>query len=390
MKSNYRPLGEIIYRVDERNSDGQINNLIGVSIDKCFIKSVANTIGTDLSKYKVIRRNQFAVSLMQVSRDAKIPIACLDEDVAIMSPAYSIFAVKNENEVLPAYLNLWFQRSEFDREAAYIAVGGVRGSMPWDDFCRIEGHVPGIEEQRHIVEQYNVINKRIELKKKINDNLVALGLTILSDKVGNAALINKTQSEIENILLPEGWKIMPISQYCIETKSGATPSREASDYWRDGVIPWVKSGEVHNGIISMVEESITQLAVNNTSTKLLPSDTVLMAMYGVTAGEVGYLSIPATTNQAVCGMVCKSKAESAYLFFALLQNKDQASRLSNGGAQDNLSKTFIDNILLVVPSATEIESLPFKRIIEEMLLGTTEIQLLTEMQEKLLSQLSSR
>ena len=209
MKSNYRPLGEIIYRVDERNSDGQINNLIGVSIDKCFIKSVANTIGTDLSKYKVIRRNQFAVSLMQVSRDAKIPIACLDEDVAIMSPAYSIFAVKNENEVLPAYLNLWFQRSEFDREAAYIAVGGVRGSMPWDDFCRIEGHVPGIEEQRHIVEQYNVINKRIELKKKINDNLEAQSQALLTGIITANETISTSLGDIVDFIDGDRGKYYP-------------------------------------------------------------------------------------------------------------------------------------------------------------------------------------
>lgn len=172
MSANYRKLEEIVELIDERNKDGKVQNLIGVSIDKCFIKSVANTIGTDLTKYQVIRKNDFACSLMQVSRDGKIPIACLkDYDEAIMSPAYYIFRIKNTKEVLPDYLAMWFMRTEFDREASYIAVGGVRGSMPWEDFCDMKLPVPDLKEQEKIVNTYNAITKRIQLKQKINENL---------------------------------------------------------------------------------------------------------------------------------------------------------------------------------------------------------------------------
>ena len=97
----YKTIEELVTRVDERNNDGIVSELIGVSIDKCFIKSVANTNGTDLSKYKIIRKNDFAVSLMQVSRDGKIPVARLEEyEEAIMSPAYPIFRVKDNNIIL--------------------------------------------------------------------------------------------------------------------------------------------------------------------------------------------------------------------------------------------------------------------------------------------------
>lgn len=172
MSANYRKLGEIVELIDERNKDGKVQNLIGVSIDKCFIKSVANTIGTDLTKYQVIRKNDFACSLMQVSRDGKIPIACLkDYDEAIMSPAYYIFRIKNTNEVLSDYLAMWFMRTEFDREASYIAVGGIRGSMSWEDFCDMKLPVPDLKEQEKIVNTYNAITKRIQLKQKINENL---------------------------------------------------------------------------------------------------------------------------------------------------------------------------------------------------------------------------
>lgn len=170
----YKTIDELVIRVDERNVDERTSELIGVSIDKCFIKSVANVNGTDLSKYKVIRKDDFAVSLMQVSRDGKIPVARMVEyDVAIMSPAYPIFRVKDKNIILPAYLDMWFKRPEFDREAAFIAVGGVRGSMPWEEFAKMKLPVPDIYKQKKTVEAYEVITNRIELKRKINDNLAA-------------------------------------------------------------------------------------------------------------------------------------------------------------------------------------------------------------------------
>ena len=174
MKSNYKSIGELVERIDQRNTDGTVTNLIGVSIDKRFIPSVANVIGTDLTKYKVIEKYDFAVSLMQVSRDEKIPVACqTDFDRAIMSPAYPIFRVKDTNVILPEYLEMWFMRPEFDREASFIAVGGVRGSMPWDDFANMKLPVPSIMEQHEIVSGYKAITKRIKLKKQLNDNLAA-------------------------------------------------------------------------------------------------------------------------------------------------------------------------------------------------------------------------
>ncbi len=179
----YKTIEELVTRIDERNSDGTVSELIGVSIDKCFIKSVANTNGTDLSKYKIIRKNDFAVSLMQVSRDGKIPVARLEEyEEAIMSPAYPIFRVKDKNVILPEYLEMWFKRPEFDREAAFIAVGGVRGSMPWEEFAKMKLPVPPIEKQRKIVNAYKIVIDRIALKQKINDNLEATASAMFKER----------------------------------------------------------------------------------------------------------------------------------------------------------------------------------------------------------------
>ena len=202
-------------------------------------------------------------------------------------------------------------------------------------------------------------------------------------------MINLSEEEINNVSLSNGFSIKTVSEFCSDTKSGSTPSRTNSEFWVNGTIPWVKSGEVHNNITLQTEESITQKGLDGSSTKLLPKDTVLMAMYGVTAGEVGYLAIEATTNQAICGMLCSSKDKAAYLYFSLIQSQSAISRLSNGGAQDNLSKNFIDGIKLVVPPSDFIETLKLSSIIEQMAMNTKEISLLEELQTTLLAQLSS-
>lgn len=199
--SEYKRIGDLVDLIDERNKDEKVKTLIGVSIDKCFIKSVANTIGTDLSKYQIIRKFDFACSLMQVSRDGKIPIACLkDYDEAIMSPAYYIFRIKNTDEILPDYLAMWFMRPEFDREASYIAVGGVRGSMPWEDFCDMKLPVPDIKEQQKIVNTYNAITRRIQLKQKINENLSSQLSTLFEMESQKISSENTKEIKIEEIV----------------------------------------------------------------------------------------------------------------------------------------------------------------------------------------------
>jgi len=172
MKSNYKSLGEHIRVVDVRNKALQVKELLGLSISKQFIPSVANIIGTDMENYKIIRKNQFACSTMQVRRDKKMPVALLQEvDEAIISQAYPIFEVKDEQELLPEYLMMWFTRSEFDREACFHAVGGVRGSLEWEDFENLQLPIPTISKQREIVKEYNVIQNRITLNQQLIQKL---------------------------------------------------------------------------------------------------------------------------------------------------------------------------------------------------------------------------
>ena len=390
MKSNYKQLGQFIRQVDVRNSEGKEENLLGVSVQKKFIPSIANTVGTDFKKYKVVKKGQFTYIPDTSRRGDKIGIALLEDyEEGLVSNVYTVFEIIDEKQLIPEYLMLWFSRPEFDRYARFKSHGSVREVMDWDEMCKVELPVPPYEKQKEIVDGYKAITERIALKQKINDNLVAVGTASIQKNVGRGALINLTEAEMDSLTFPEDFKVKTVSEFCAETKSGSTPSRINNEYWENGTISWVKSGEVHNNITLQTEEYITPLGLSESSTKLLPKDTVLMAMYGVTAGEVGYLAIEATTNQAICGMICRSKAEAAYLYFSLIQSQAKISRLSNGGAQDNLSKNFIDNIKIVVPPSEFIEKLNLAAIVEQMTLNTKEITLLKELQATVLAQLSS-
>ena len=390
MKEGYRVLGEYIRQVDIRNKEGKKENLLGVSVQKQFIQSIANTVGTDFTKYKVVKKGQFTYIPDTSRRGDKIAIALLEDyEEGLVSNVYTVFEVIDTEKLLPEYLMLWFSRPEFDRYARFKSHGSVREVMDWEEMCKVELPVPDIEKQRKIVKAYKTITDRIDLKQKINDNLVAIGTTSIQKKVGRGVLINLTEAEMDRLTFPNDFKVESVSEFCVETKSGSTPSRTNKEYWENGTISWIKSGEVHNNITLQTEEYITPLGLTESSTKLLPKDTILMAMYGVTAGEVGYLAIEATTNQAICGMICHSKAKAAYLYFSLIQSQAAISRLSNGGAQDNLSKNFIDNIKIVVPPSDFIEKMNLAAIVEQMTLNTREIALLENLQSTILAQLSS-
>lgn len=217
---SYRKIGDLIQVVDQRNRDLAITNLVGLTINKKFIPSVANIIGTDMANYKLIRKNQFACSTMQVRRDKKMPIALLKEfEIAIISQAYPVFEVIDENLILPDYLMLWFSRSEFDREACFHAVGGVRGSLEWEDFCGMQLPVPSIEEQRQIVAQYHSIANKIKVNEQICEKLEATAQALYKHwfvdfefpngegkpyKYSDGKMVWKEELGKE---IPEGWEV---------------------------------------------------------------------------------------------------------------------------------------------------------------------------------------
>lgn len=183
MRSNCDFLGKHIRLVDSRNKDEVTNTVLGISINKEFMPSVANVIGTDLSRYKLIQKGMFACNPMHVGRDKRLPIALYKEDIpAIVSPAYFMFEIIDPTILDMDYLMMWFRRPEFDRECWFMTDGSVRGGITWDDLCRIRIPIPPIEKQRSIVKAYQTIIDRIALKQEINENLEAI-LTAIFQKM---------------------------------------------------------------------------------------------------------------------------------------------------------------------------------------------------------------
>ena len=378
MKSSYKPISELVERIDIRNSDGNAAILMGLSIDKCFIRPVANTVGTDLTKYKVIYKNQFAVSLMQVSRDSKMPVACFREyDRAIMSPAYSIFQVADESVVLPDYLDMWFKRPEFDREAAFVAVGGVRGSMPWEEFARIKVHVPTLERQRKIVDAYKAVNERIHIKQQLNDNLEAQLSGVYHrffDAPGNS---------VPGLISDLG-----------EVVGGATPSTDNPEYFCDDGIAWISPKDLTGTGLKFIyrgELCITESAYNSCSTKLMPAGTVLFTSRAP-VGTVAIAMNDICTNQGFKSVIPKKEIGTAFVYYFLKENKQLIESHASGTTFMEVSGTVLKSIPAIVPKpevASRFAAICMP-LFEEQRQNELEIGRLQELRQTLISSISSR
>lgn len=213
MRSNYKQLGQFIRAVDIRNTEGKEDNLLGVSVQKTFMPSIANTIGTDFTKYKVVKKGQFTYIPDTSRRGDKIGIALLEDyDEGLVSNVYTVFEIIDEKQLIPEYLMLWFSRHEFDRYARFKSHGSVREVLDWDEFCKIELPVPPYEEQLEIVNGYRTITKRIDLKRRINDNLAAL-IQAIFERLFQEEDVSVADIIIKNKTAPCGWSDSTISEF---------------------------------------------------------------------------------------------------------------------------------------------------------------------------------
>ena len=255
MKSNYEPLGKHIQLVDYRNSEEVTSTVLGISIDKEFMPSVANVIGTDLSRYKLISKGLFACNPMHVGRDERLPIALYEKDSpAIVSPAYFMFEIIDRDVLNEEYLMMWFRRPEFDRECWFMTDGSVRGGITWDDLCRIKLPVTSYARQCEIVESYRAITDRIALKRAENDNLEAAAQAIYKKMFVD---------DVDSANLPDGWKIIALENVA-ELSAGGDRPAVYSDYPTDICnVPIFSNGIDKEGLYGFTdkakvfEESVT-------------------------------------------------------------------------------------------------------------------------------------
>ena len=197
--AEYKRLGDYIREVNVRNRELKVMNLLGVSISKEFIPSIANTIGTDMSTYKIVERGQFAYGPVTSRNGDKVSIALLNGyDDAIISQAYTVFEVTDHELLLPEYLMMWFRRPEFDRYARFHSHGSAREIFDWDELCDVMLPISPITRQREIVAEYETLTNRIRLNNQMIQHLEATA----------QALYRKTfVDNIDKENLPEGWRM---------------------------------------------------------------------------------------------------------------------------------------------------------------------------------------
>ena len=337
-KAEYQRLGDYIREVNVRNRELKVTKLVGLTIDKAFIPSVANVIGTDLSNYKVIRKEQFACSLMQVSRDGKMPVAMFEEDEAIMSPAYPMFEVVDKTVLMPQYLMMWFSRSEFDREASYYAVGGVRGSLTWEDFCNMRLPIPSITRQREIVLEYETLTNRIRLNNQMIRHLEATA----------QALYRKTfVDNIDKENLPEGWRIGTIEDLSEFVVAGVIPN-----YSEEETYKVLGQRCVHDHTIDL-DFAKTHLPKPN-CLFLKDGDILINSTGSGTLGRVGQLfNAPKELAFDSNMTLVRPKNDFAidYLGYTVINQEDYFVQISQGSTnQTRLYCSMVKPVEIVIPS----------------------------------------
>lgn len=337
MKADYKVLGDYIRLVDQRNRDLSVTNLLGVSIEKRFIPSIANIVGTDLSSYKIVRTGQFAYGPVTSRNGEKISIAYLDGDDCIISSSYTVFEVMKKDELDSEYLMLWFSRPEFDRYARYKSHGSVREIFDWNEMCMVELPVPAIEEQRKIVKAYKAITDRIALKKQINDNLEATAQAIYKKLFVEDVDISE---------LPQDWKLTALENVASLSAGGDRPSVYSTFPTNICTVPIFSNGIDEEGLYGYTDKA-----------KIFDESVTVSAR-----GTVGYVFLreePYVPIVRLISVIPKTEYVIAkYLYFALAS----IDLHSTGTSQQQITVPDFKQRQIVVPDRMTMDT--FTKFIE--------------------------
>ncbi len=384
---NMKRLGDYIRPVDVRNRDLKVTRLMGINIEKRFMPSVANVVGTDLSNYKVVSKGQFACNLMHVGRDEKIPVALQkDDEPIIVSPAYVVFEVVDTNVLLTEYLMMWFSRSEFDRNAWFYTDGDVRGGMDRDALFDMQIPVPAIEKQREIVAEYNTLATRIETNKKLIATLEQTAQTLYR---------HTFVDNIDPNNLPSGWRMGTLGEVCSVITKGTTPSTEGASFSDSGV-NFIKCESItedhtiNKKMLSFIDVETHQLL----SRSVIRENDIVFTIAG-TLGKfawIDYSILPANTNQAIAIIRADETKISPYYLMGVFMGGlhiDYCKRNVQQAVQANLSLGVLSAMPIIL--AGEKESKEFaetsKILLNKIVLKQKEDQTLTQMQTLLLSKM---
>ncbi|WP_281673682.1 restriction endonuclease subunit S [Porphyromonas asaccharolytica] len=328
--------------MDIRNKECTVETLLGVSNAKEFIPSIANTIGTDMSNYKVITKGQFAYVTVTSRNGDKLSVALMQNEEAIVSQAYTVFEVADKSELLPDYLMMWFRRPEFDRYVRFKSHGSAREIFDWEEMCEVPLPIPDIEEQREIVAQYEAITRRIALNERICANLEETA----------QALYNKMfVQDIAPDNLPDGWRMGTLDEIATFRYGQQTERHDKSEKY---MYP-VYSGYAITGYsesCNIYEPTIVIIARGNSGT-----------------GEIRMTPSKCFLSNLAISIVVPHEIKD-YLYYFLSQADTMSLRSGSAQAQITISSLELFDIILPPNKLTldfKLRINPIRKYREELL-----------------------
>ena len=337
--AEYKRLGDYIREVNVRNRDLKVTNLLGVNLSKQFFPSIANIIGTDLSKYKIIEKGQFGCKFMSVGRDGILPISLMQDDKpAIISSAYYVFEVKDQEVLLPEYLMMWLRRPEFDRQLWFYSGGDVRGGVNYDDFCEMPIIIPSITRQREIVSEYETLTNRIRLNNQMIQHLEATA----------QALYRKTfVDNIDKENLPKGWRMGTLGEvaYYVDEKMSLSNIDESAYIATENMLKDKKG--IINSTSKPEEGRGTMFAI----------DDVLFSNIRPYFKKIWRASFNGASSNDVLCFRAKNEFNASMLYYTIEQDVffDYVMAGSNGVKMPRGDKKWIMNYPVIIPSKKGIK-----------------------------------
>lgn len=377
MKSNYKPIGNYIKRIENRNQDLKVMRLLGLSMTKEFRETTSNIVGTDMSVYRVMSKYQFACDFMSPIRVNKLPVVLkLDDEPNLVSPAYPVFEIKDRDELDPEYLMMWFRRTEFDRYATFKCDAAIRGGYEWDELCETLIPVPSITKQREIIKEYNVIQNRIALNNQLIQKLEETAKAIYKEwfvnfefpnekgepyKRNNGIMIWNEEMQKE---IPTEWKVDELEKIVLFKNGKTRPTQKGS-------IP-VYGG---NGIIEYVDK-------NN------DENIIAIGRVGAYCGSLYRVLGKCWISDNAISAQSKIK-NNMFTYYVL--NDLKLNERSEGTGQPLITQSLLNNIRVIIPKGDVINN--FEKIalviFKNQDILNLENQKLCEMKELLLSKIAT-
>ena len=360
----YKRLGDYIREVNVRNRELKVTKLLGLSVSKEFMPSIANTIGTDMSAYKIVERNQLVYIADTSRRGDKIAIGLLDKyDNAIVSQAYTVFEVIDHEQLLPEYLMMWFRRPEFDRYARFHSHGSAREIFDWDELCDVMLPIPFITRQREIVSEYETLTNRIRLNNQMIQHLEATA----------QALYRKTfVDNIDKEKLPEGWRMGTLGEMANIKAGGDKPTDFSEVQTEKYNVPVYANGIDNKGIFGF------------TTKPVITSKSITISARG-TIGYCFFRKQPYVPIVRLIVVIPRDENVTQYLYYYLNNSNIKGS----GSVQSQLTVPDMESRNIIIPSTLLIQE--FNKQVEKIdnSISTCEMEneKLTELQSLLLAKM---